>query len=172
MANSIDKLDIDLDGIGHTLSDNKLMVPVYQRSYAWEEKHVKELYNDLFSAIKESEGEYFIGSVVLTTGKDRSEVVDGQQRLATTSILIAAIRDYFHEGDDKERAEDLQNDYLSSRDRRSQEIIPNFSLNNNDHNFFYNHVILALESENKDVKPIRESHKRIKKAYSIAKEKH
>ena len=38
---------------------------------------------------------YFLGTIVLTTAQDDAmEVIDGQQRLATTTILIAAIRDY------------------------------------------------------------------------------
>jgi uncharacterized protein with ParB-like and HNH nuclease domain len=168
MTKNIDKLNIDLDGIGHTLSDNKLLVPIYQRSYAWEEKHVNDLYNDIFTAIRNSEDEYFIGSIVISSHKGKNEVIDGQQRLATISILIAAIRDYFVEKDDMNRADDLQNKYLSSRDIRTQEIIPSLSLNNNDHNFYYKHVVLKPKSEGREVESKRESHDRIKKAYSIA----
>ena len=168
MVNEISKLTIDLDGIGHTISDNKLSVPLYQRSYAWEESHVTDLYDDLFTSIRNSEDEYFIGSVVISAGKERDEVVDGQQRIATISILLSAIRDYFIESEDKERANDLQNDYLSSRDRRTQEVIPNLRLNNADNNFFYNRIILHPTSNDE---PSRASHDRILAAYEIARNK-
>ena len=168
MAREISKLTIDLDGIGHTVSDNKLSVPLYQRSYAWEESHVTDLYDDLLTSIRNSEDEYFIGSIVISSGDDRDEVVDGQQRLATISIFIAAIRDYFVNSDDPERAEDIQNQYLSSRDRRSQEVIPNLKLNNNDNNFFYNRIILNPAIS---VESAKASHDRLIKAFSIAKKK-
>jgi len=166
MARDISKLTIELDGIGHTVGDNKLTVPLYQRSYAWEEPHVSDLYDDLLTSIRNSDDEYFIGSLVVSAGTERDEVVDGQQRLATISILLSAIRDYFYKIDDNERAEDIQNQYLSSRDRRSQEVIPNLKLNNNDNNFFYNRIVLhpALETA-----ATRASHDRILKAYKIAK---
>ncbi len=168
MARDISKLTIELDGIGHTIGDNKLSVPLYQRSYAWEESHVSDLYDDLLTSIRNSEDEYFIGSLVVSSGTERDEVVDGQQRLATISILLAAIRDYFYKIDDTERAEDIQNQYLSSRDRRSQEVIPSLKLNNNDNNFFYNRIILhpPISSD-----ATRASHDRIIKAYKIARKK-
>jgi uncharacterized protein with ParB-like and HNH nuclease domain len=168
MTKEITKLTIDLDGIGHTIADNKLSVPLYQRSYAWEETHVSDLYDDLFSSIRNSEDEYFIGSVVISSGKERDEVVDGQQRLATIAILLSAIRDYFYSIDDKQRADDIQNEYLSSRDRRSQEVIPSLKLNSTDNNFFYNTIILYPPTKEK---PSRASHDRLSKAHSIAKAK-
>ena len=168
MAREISKLTIELDGIGHTISDNKLSVPLYQRSYAWEETHVTDLYDDLLTSIRNFENEYFIGSIVISSGNDREEVVDGQQRLATISIFIAAIRDYFVNLGDSARAEDIQNQYLSSRDRRSQEVIPNLKLNNNDNNFFYNRIIMHPSIS---VDSTKASHDRLKKAFNIAKKK-
>lgn len=168
MAHDTSKLTIELDGIGHTLEDNKLTVPLYQRSYAWEETHVSDLYDDLFSSFRNSEDEYFIGSLVISAGSERDEVVDGQQRLATISILLSAIRDYFYKIEDKDRAQGIQNQYLSSKDRRSQEIIPNLKLNNNDNNFFYNRIIVhpPIQTETS-----RASHDRIVNAYRVAKRK-
>jgi uncharacterized protein with ParB-like and HNH nuclease domain len=82
-------------GIGATLNQHLLMVPPNQRSYAWEESHVQTLFEDFSGAIATGSESYFLGTLVLTQGLgDRLEVADGQQRLATTSILIAAIRDY------------------------------------------------------------------------------
>lgn len=168
MTQDISKLTIDLDGIGHAITDNKLTVPLYQRSYAWEKSHVNDLYDDLLSAIRNSDDEYFIGSVVISSGTDRDEVVDGQQRLATVSIFLSAVRDYFVEQGDNQRAEDIQNGYLSSRDRRSQEVIPNLRLNNSDNNFFYNNIILNPPNR---IEPTKASHDRLKDAFQIAKEK-
>src|SRR4051794_12375284 len=100
----LSQMDIVLDGIGHLLSDKKLEVPRYQRPYAWTDKHVGDLYLDLSDAKDRGETEYFLGSIVtIGRGTERLEVVDGQQRLATISILFGAIRDYFYDTGDLER---------------------------------------------------------------------
>ncbi len=122
----------------------------------------------MLTSIRNSEDEYFIGSIVISSGDDRDEVVDGQQRLATISIFLAAIRDFFIDNSDTDRADDIQNQYLSSRDRRSQEVIPNLKLNNNDNNFYYNNIVLNPPIT---VSPTKASHDRIKNAFGIAKGK-
>src|SRR5947208_1746276 len=94
--NSLQQIDIALTGIGKLLSDGPWAVPVYQRAYAWEEKHVRDLIRDVDGAIANEENEYFLGSIVITnTGSSAPEIVDGQQRLATATILLAAVRDHF-----------------------------------------------------------------------------
>lgn len=86
---SLEEMKIVLEGIGHALSDNLLAVPIHQRSYAWEDQHINDLLQDIGSAISKNENEYFLGSIVVARGTgDRPEVVDGQQRLATTTILL------------------------------------------------------------------------------------
>lgn len=168
MPRELNNLAIELDGIGHTITDRRLAVPIYQRSYAWEEKHVIDLFDDILTALRHSENEYFIGSVVISSGGERDEVVDGQQRLATIAILISAIRDHLADIGDEERAIDIQNSYLSKRDRRSQEVVPNLKLNNNDNDYFYKRVILFNEET---PEASRESHERINRAYQIARKK-
>lgn len=105
---SIDAMRIELEALGHAITDKLLAVPIYQRSYAWQEAHVKDFLQDVTNAMVEGEEEYFLGSIVATVGDAgvRLEIVDGQQRLATATILLAAIRDYFFSGGDKNRAAD------------------------------------------------------------------
>ena len=89
-------INFEHKGIGAILSHNRLVVPRNQREYSWERDHVQELFQDFSNALVKSKGSYFLGTIVLTKGDgDNPEVSDGQQRLATTSILIAAIRDFF-----------------------------------------------------------------------------
>ncbi|HXM33635.1 MAG TPA: DUF262 domain-containing protein, partial [Pyrinomonadaceae bacterium] len=131
--------------LGNALFTNKLAVPVNQRSYKWESEHVKQLAEDLSATIASpSESEYFLGSIVLTRGDSgtRPHVVDGQQRLATTMILLAAIRDYFFSNGDVDRAQDIQRDYLLNRDLETQEWEPKFTLNEADDEYFRCRVLL------------------------------
>lgn len=75
-------------------SDFDYTIPSYQRPYAWGVDQSSELFDDLYDFfLKEQEETYFLGSIVLI--KDEAtppaEVIDGQQRLTTLTILIASI---------------------------------------------------------------------------------
>ncbi|SIO86263.1 DUF262 domain-containing protein [Nocardiopsis sp. JB363] len=87
-------------------SDYDFRIPDYQRPYAWEVEDALQLLDDLTDALeRDGEEPYFLGSVVLVKGKEsaRAEVIDGQQRLTTLTILFAILRD--QAGDAKLRTE-------------------------------------------------------------------
>lgn len=161
-------------GLGATLNQNLLMVPPNQRSYAWEIPHVQTLLEDLSGTISAGEGTYFLGTVVLTQGADeRLEVADGQQRLATTSILIAAIRDKLEQmGDAEKKAAALfTTEYLLIYDVMTGENTPRLKLNYEDNDFFLNQVLISpSESIRSKDTPTVSSHLRIANAAALARE--
>lgn len=75
-------------------------IPRYQRPYAWKIDQAETLLEDLKSALGDLDDDsddidaYFLGSVVVVKDENNplAEVVDGQQRLTTLTILLAAIR--------------------------------------------------------------------------------
>lgn len=72
---------------------SKYIVPLYQRNYAWAQDEIEQLLQDLYENFKKSKKNptlnYFIGSLVLLKRKDGYyEVIDGQQRLTTLSLLL------------------------------------------------------------------------------------
>jgi uncharacterized protein with ParB-like and HNH nuclease domain len=78
-------------------------IPRYQRPYAWTTDEAGVLLEDLLDAMGDSNQDveetppYFLGSIVLTKGeKPDAEVIDGQQRLTTITILLAALRALIH----------------------------------------------------------------------------
>lgn len=82
--------------------DFAFVIPDYQRPYAWTKDEAGELLTDLLSMMGDDENvqvgslpTYFLGSVVLIKeeGNPQSIVVDGQQRLTTLTILLAALRE-------------------------------------------------------------------------------
>jgi uncharacterized protein with ParB-like and HNH nuclease domain len=80
-------------------NDFVFSIPLYQRPYAWTTEQAGELLEDLLSALGEGSepidnvNPYFLGSIVLIKGdKPSAQVVDGQQRLTTLTILLAALR--------------------------------------------------------------------------------
>lgn len=74
-------------------------IPDYQRPYAWTTEQAGELFDDLISAMQDARvsdatSQYFLGSIVIIKEdkNPESRVVDGQQRLTTLTILLAALR--------------------------------------------------------------------------------
>ena len=71
-----------------------LAMPPYQRSYSWGTAEALDLFSDLQEAAQEN-GTHFIGAVVFVRGASGQvlEIVDGQQRLTTLTILLCVLRD-------------------------------------------------------------------------------
>ncbi len=96
---------------------------------------------------------------------------DGQQRLATTTILISAIRDYFLRVKDPISATTIETDFLRSVDRKTHEARPHLRLNVDDHQFFLDRILRSpIEQERVSAKPDpkKDSHALIEKAAQIA----
>lgn len=83
------------------LFDSKFLfrIPEYQRQFSWEKDNFEQLFEDIRESLESGEGNYFLGSVILQAkdlkgdGSGIYDVVDGQQRLTTITILIAVLRD-------------------------------------------------------------------------------
>lgn len=76
-------------------SDFEFRIPTYQRPYRWEPEHAIQLLDDLEETLdRDSEEPYFLGSLVLVrSGGTKYDVIDGQQRLTTLTILFSVLRD-------------------------------------------------------------------------------
>ena len=76
-------------------SEFDYVIPSFQRPYAWTEEEAGVLFDDLydFYMTESDEEQYFLGSIVLVKEEDKplAEVIDGQQRLTTLTILFAVI---------------------------------------------------------------------------------
>lgn len=80
--------------IQEILTENKrYVIPAYQRPYSWTADHASQLLDDLETSFSNKETEYFIGSMICIK-KDENifEVVDGQQRLTTLSLIITQLK--------------------------------------------------------------------------------
>ena len=90
-------------------NDYVFTIPLYQRPYAWLREHTEELLDDLLAFLGDSVASvselnpYFLGSIVIIKEDHKSdaEVVDGQQRLTTLTILLSAIRSLLNAEDAK-----------------------------------------------------------------------
>lgn len=156
----VQSIQIQLEGIGGVLKSKRFKVPAYQRSYAWEKEHVEALLEDIREAINSKESEYFLGSLVVTGPLDqRYDVVDGQQRLTTVSLLIAAIKDKFKSDEDMDVVSSIRTDFLASTDRKTREKESKLVLNEVD-NELYQELIDDIRGVNAS-KYTRQSHQRL-----------
>lgn len=167
------KPSFEYKGIGSILKSYRLKVPSNQREYSWGDEQVTDLFQDFSNAIRKNSPVYFLGTIVLSKGtKDIPDVVDGQQRLATISILLAAIRDYYFDKKDNVLRESIDNDFLTTIDRDARERVPKLSLNVDDNEYFKNKIISPPGSpERKNTQEKRESHERMALASEKARDK-
>ena len=83
----------------------RFVIPIYQRAYSWTQRQCEELWRDILRAAK-VDGRHFVGTVLYTPedddeqGHHRFAIIDGQQRLTTLTLLLAALGEYLgtHDG--------------------------------------------------------------------------
>jgi uncharacterized protein with ParB-like and HNH nuclease domain len=88
--------------VGDLLSTTspRIVVSDYQRDFGWSESEADVFFRDLLAFSNRypeknvDTQEYFLGSMVLVTGGADHLLLDGQQRLATATIMLSVIRDF------------------------------------------------------------------------------
>ena len=75
-------------------------IPIYQRNYAWQKDHCKRLLDDIVKAGTPGNPSHYIGSVIVKDepaagGVNIYNVIDGQQRMTTITLLLLALREYW-----------------------------------------------------------------------------
>lgn len=117
-------------------------IPSYQRPYSWTTDEAGILFDDLydFYISENSEENYFLGSIVLIKKDDipSSDVIDGQQRLTTLTILLAIIAHNLTDSDEKEEFKE----YINEKGKKSQGIKPKprLRIRERDNNFFHKYI--------------------------------
>lgn len=147
-------------------------IPTYQRSYAWEKKQRNDLWDDIVEGI-ENETKHYLGTIILQeTGNikrdeigqeyNEYEVVDGQQRLTSLSILLLAI---YNKVGDRKVEEKIFENFIGVGD--SPERIT-LSANNND---FYKILEKAVIKGKQKPEANSITNKRIEKTYDFFRDK-
>ena len=96
-------------------------IPVYQRYYDWADENCEQLLTDLVKLSKSNRSSHFFGSIVTASpdGGYNRQVIDGQQRLTTVSILllaaIKAVRDQKLEIVDPSRVDEAYEVFLQAK---------------------------------------------------------
>ena len=106
------------------ISDWLFEIPIFQRGYAWEEGNLRDLWDDLYYL---GDREHYFGTILVkNAGKTTEaglrtfhhfEVIDGQQRLTTTLILLRELISQIKKFGDKEtsaQASELEKNYIGT----------------------------------------------------------
>ena len=156
-------------GIGEALKRGQYTVPPNQRNYAWEEPQISTLFSDFTNALNVGRPAYFLGTLVLTKGEGKlPQIADGQQRLATITILLAAIRDWFFSQGEEEDSTSIETDFLRKFDRDVRGYTPTLTLNSVDNEYFMKRVLSRPNSAERNTEPTKWSHERIDRAAVLA----
>lgn len=113
-------MDISKGSIYELLNGKyQFVVPVYQRKYSWlKDVQCDRLWKDIVNMEKQSKRHHFVGSIVTISdvnvpmGIHRYQIIDGQQRVTTLTILMIALRDHLREASSEEVDEDTLTYYL------------------------------------------------------------
>jgi len=134
--------DSNTYGIGELITQRKLFsVPIHQRNYSWAIEQVEQLLADIEVAFANKANDYFIGLVVLRGPHNAIwEVLDGQQRLTTVTMIYSAIRCWLKERGFDGDASQIETEYLGVR-QLGGEFSTRIHLNSINHVTFEKFVI-------------------------------
>ncbi len=151
----------------------RFRVPRFQRDYKWTAENWEELWGDILELEKKPAEEHFLGPIVTRqAGADAAEIVDGQQRIATLSLLTLAavsLLEEYSSTDSKnhERAEDIRRAFVSSKDPLSLHYSSKLTLNRADDDF-YQHTLVQLRQPHAPSR-LSESNSQLWKAFEFFK---
>lgn len=132
------------------LTENKkYIIPNYQRPYSWGADNAEQLIDDIFQSHISGDDEYFIGSMIcINKGNNSFEVVDGQQRLTTLSLIVSELKKSI---DNHGVKDDLQKRILPIDVYSDQADEPRLVVRRKEHDL-YKYFILQDKSEYKPEK--------------------
>lgn len=159
-------------------------IPRFQRDFSWDQSNYNEFLNDMLSQIsfnpntgKFETSQYFLGNMLFLGEKDKDlvEVVDGQQRLTTATILLAALRNSLYNVTDSEiyssekivaardYADTIQNEYLIKK----IDGYPQRKVQTTSSYPYFTQTIQDYNTKNSEVEPATEEEELLKKTFEF-----
>ena len=164
----LDTSTVDLN----TLFSNgkRYRVPDFQRDYSWSEEEWEDLWSDIVE-IQTGSQPHYMGAIVLQEADDGLIVIDGQQRLATLSIIVLAVlaklQDLASHGDEPKENEErlalLRQQFIGGKHPASLRLYSKLSLNRNDDGFYQQFLIQFRKPLNP--RKLRDSEAKLWSAY-------
>lgn len=160
----------------------KYEIPKFQRDYTWETEQWDDLWQDILQLVSDEETEHYMGYLVLqTTDNKNYQIIDGQQRLTTLSIIILTVlksledlvKNDIEKESNQKRKETLHNSYIGTIDPVTLITNNKLKLNRNSDDYYRNYIVvlkdLPIRNTNASQKHMRECfqwyYDRIKKKF-------
>lgn len=168
--------------IGRMFEQNFLFeVPKYQRYYAWEDEQVNDFIKDIDNVLLKNTPEHFLGGIVCASKvvegstRQQKELIDGQQRITTSILLIVNIIRKYEELQTCSDLTDEDKEIISSRIAKLKEKYINYNDEINRKPQIVHKLVLSLADKqffesilsNRVMEPTRNSHKKIAKANQL-----
>jgi uncharacterized protein with ParB-like and HNH nuclease domain len=154
-----------------------IVVPDWQRSYSWQMSQIETFWHDLMDFSerypdKNINGkEYFFGSIVIVrTSEHQHLLLDGQQRVATSAILLSVIRDYLKRYKE-DAAHRVQSRYLIDFDDATNEWRYKITLNAYDKDYYKQKILTYRDASYVEPKAEHASHRLIATARKFFEQK-
>ena len=126
-------------------------IPRFQRDYSWDLEQWEDLWSDIIETMSvDGDSAHYMGYLVLQSTNDKNfDVIDGQQRLTTCSLLVLAIlnnlKKLIESGDDpennKQRLEQIRNSYIGYLDPVTLISKSKLTLNRNNNRFYQTYIV-------------------------------
>lgn len=129
-------------------------IPKFQRDYTWEFEQWDDLWQDIISLENNEESEHYMGYLVLQTSNNKNfQIIDGQQRLTTLSILILAVlktinqlvENHIDPTNNLKRKENLLNSYIGYIDPVTLISNNKLKLNRNSDDYYRQQMVLLKD---------------------------
>lgn len=160
----------------------KYEIPKFQRDYTWEAEQWDDLWQDVLQLVSDEETEHYMGYLVLQTNDNKNyQIIDGQQRLTTMSIIILAVlksledlvKNDIEKESNQKRKETLHNSYIGTIDPVTLITNNKLKLNRNSDDYYRSYIVLLkdlpIRNTNASQKHMRECfqwyYDRIKKKF-------
>ena len=151
-------------------------IPSFQRDYSWERKHLDELWQDI-EEMQYEKIQHFMGYLVFQTSDNKEfQIIDGQQRLTTISLLILAALYHFGQKiekeedskENKQRLEFYRDSYMGVLDTVTLDILPKLTLNRHNEQH-YKSMIDYRDIPNQ--RNLTQTNRKLNKAFEFFKKK-
>lgn len=126
-------------------------IPRFQRDYSWTDEEWEDLWLDLLGTLQpDGETAHYMGYLVLQSSDDRTfEVIDGQQRLTTVSLIVLAILknmqrlvDAGNDADaNRQRIDQIRQTYVGYLDPVTLVARPKLTLNRNNNSYYQDYLV-------------------------------
>lgn len=174
-----------MKGIQNTSTENystiignnkKFMVPKFQRDYSWGSEQWDDLWQDI-ETMRSEKDDHYMGYLVLQTADDKNyQIIDGQQRFTTVTILILAaikcIKNFAEKGidvsDNSQRVDNLLHSYIGKKDAVTLVYDNVLVLNRNNDGYFRDYIVKLGDLR---VRNLKNSEKLMKQCFQFFEQK-